>query len=314
MGLERLAPLGDEGGEPARRTPQAPRAARPEPPAAEGRPPPFGVSAQAFLAARGVVPEPLVDPAPPRPRRSRPVAPDLPAAVDLTAFDEGGAPAEPGRFQGPAAGRRVGGGKGGRGQGPKTWPTREERDARREDRARAQAEQIAADPVGVAREICLRQLEVGPRTRQELALALARKGVPDEAAAQVLGRFAEVGIIDDALFASMWVSSRHRGRGLAGRALSQELRRKGVDDELVREAVGALDPAVEAETARSLVRRKLASTRGLATDARVRRLAGMLARKGYGAGLAFRIVREELEREGTDPPELSFDALQALDD
>ncbi len=196
----------------------------------------------------------------------------------------------------------------------KTWPTREEREARGEVKRLAVADEIAKDPTGFARQVCLQLLEVGPRTRKELADALARRGVPDEAAAEVLGRFAEVGIVDDALFASLWVSSRHRGRGLAGRALGQELRRKGIDDETAREAVGQLDPGEEAETARSLVRRKLPGTRGLTTDARVRRLAGMLARKGYGAGLAFRIVREELEREGTDPPELSFDALQALED
>ncbi len=152
----------------------------------------------------------------------------------------------------------------------------------------------------MARQVCLQLLELGPRTHTELARALAKKGVPDDAAAEVLGRFAEVGIIDDALFASMWVTSRHRGRGLAGRALSQELRRKGVDDDTIREAVGELDPDQEVETARALVRRKLASTRRLPTEARIRRLAGMLARKGYGAGVAFRIVKEELEQEGTD--------------
>lgn len=176
------------------------------------------------------------------------------------------------------------------------------------------AERLAADPHEYAREVCLTLLSFAPRTRKELATALAKQGVPDEAAEHVLGRFAEVGIIDDALFASMWVTSRHRGRGLAGRALSQELRRKGIDDELVREAVAELDPEQEAATARALVRRRLASTRGLTPEARVRRLAGMLARKGYGPGLAFRIVKEELEAEGTDAPELSFDALQALED
>ena len=178
----------------------------------------------------------------------------------------------------------------------------------------ARADEIERDPTGYARQVCLQLLEIGPRTRKELADALAKKGVPEEAADEVLGRFTEVGIIDDALFASMWVSSRHRGRGLAGRALSQELRRKGVNDETIRDAVAELAPDQEAETARGLVRRKLPGTRSLATEARVRRLAGMLARKGYGAGLAFRIVKEELEREGSDPPELSFDALQALED
>ncbi len=193
------------------------------------------------------------------------------------------------------------------------YPSREEREQRAEAKAVTRAAEIAADPTGFARQVCLQLLEYGPRTRQELASALAKKGVPDEAAEQVLGRFTEVGIIDDALFASLWVTSRHRGKGLAGRALSLELRRKGVDDELVREAVEQLDPDEEAQTARSLVRRKLPSTRGLSTEARVRRLAGMLARKGYGGGLAFRIVKEELEREGADVPDLDTDGLSALE-
>jgi regulatory protein len=171
----------------------------------------------------------------------------------------------------------------------------------------------AADPVEVARQICLHQLEFAPRTRAELAAALRKKGVTDDVAEQVLGRFAEVGLIDDALFAQMWVASRHRGRGLAGRALSQELRRKGVDAASIADAVATLDPDQEAATARALVDRKLRATAGLPPDARVRRLAGMLARKGYPAGLAFRVVKEALAAEGEDA-ELGFDELQALDD
>lgn len=170
-----------------------------------------------------------------------------------------------------------------------------------------------ADPESVARQICLSQLEQAPRTRAELAATLSNRGVPDDVAEHVLSRFTEVGLIDDALFAQLWVSSRHRGRGLAGRALSQELRRKGVEDDVVRTAVDSLDPEQELATARALVQRKLRSTRGAPVDARVRRLAGMLARKGYPAGLAFRVVREALAEEGQQA-ELAFDDLQALDD
>ena len=177
-------------------------------------------------------------------------------------------------------------------------------------KADEQAAEIAKDPVGYSRQVCLRLLEIGPRTRAELATALTKKGVPDEASAQVLDRFTEVGMIDDALFASLWVSSRHRGRGLAGRALSQELRRKGIDDDTAREAIAELAPEQEEQTARELVRRKLASTRRLPTEARIRRLAGMLARKGYGPGVAFRIVKEELQAEGTDLRGLTLDSDQ----
>ncbi len=136
--------------------------------------------------------------------------------------------------------------------------------------------------------------------------------MPDEAADKVLSRFTEVGLIDDALFAAMWVTSRHRARGLASAALRRELRRKGIGDEVAQEALEELDPDQELATARALVQRKLASTRSLTPDARVRRLAGMLARKGYPAGTAFRVVREALAEQGAEV-ELAFATLQSLE-
>jgi RecX family. len=62
--------------------------------------------------------------------------------------------------------------------------------------------------------------------------------------------------------------------------------------------VDRLDPDVEEQTARALVLRRLPSTRGLTAAARTRRLVGLLARKGYPSGVAFRVVREVLEQEG----------------
>ncbi|HVM27816.1 MAG TPA: regulatory protein RecX [Mycobacteriales bacterium] len=200
-----------------------------------------------------------------------------------------------------------GSGRGGRRRGQEPPDQGQPRDVEREP---------DADPEQVARQICLHQLEHTPRTRAELAATLSDRGVPDDVAETVLSRFGEVGLIDDALFARMWVASRHRGKGLAGRALGSELRRKGVDDEHVREALDSLDPSEEAATARALVDRRLRSTRGAAPEARVRRLAGMLARKGYPAGLAFRVVKEALADEGDGTPqevELDHDALEALD-
>ncbi|WP_433439694.1 regulatory protein RecX [Nonomuraea sp. CA-141351] len=160
-----------------------------------------------------------------------------------------------------------------------------------------------ADPESVARAICLRLLTMAPKTRAQLAEALRKRNVPDEAAEAVLSRFSELGLINDEAFAAAWVDSRHHGRGLAKRALAAELRHRGVDTDTVKEAVERLDPDQEEETARRLVERKLASTRSLDPQTRTRRLAGMLARKGYSAGLAFRVIREAFEAEGIDMEE-----------
>ncbi|GAB2912644.1 hypothetical protein GCM10027203_10130 [Nonomuraea fastidiosa] len=160
-----------------------------------------------------------------------------------------------------------------------------------------------ADPEAVARAICLRLLTIAPKTRAQLADALRKRDVPEEAAEAVLSRFSELGLINDEAFAAAWVDSRHHGRGLAKRALAAELRQRGVDSETVSEAVERLDPEQEVETARRLVERKLASTRSLDPQKRTRRLAGMLARKGYPSGLAYRVIREALEQEGIEMDE-----------
>ena len=148
-----------------------------------------------------------------------------------------------------------------------------------------------------ARAICLRLLTTGPRTRAQLATALRKRGIPDGVAESVLSRFTEVGLIDDAAFARAWVESRHHGRGLARRALSAELRQRGIPDGEVRSAVDLLGPQDELATARRLVAKRVPASRGKPMPVRARQLMGMLARKGYPAGLAAQVVREALERD-----------------
>ena len=158
-----------------------------------------------------------------------------------------------------------------------------------------------ADPESVARKILLDQLTGRARSRSDLEKKLAQRNVPAEVATKLLDRFEEVGLVDDAAFAREWVAQRQEGRGLARRALAQELRRKGIDDEVARDALSAVDETDEVEAARILVQRKLRSVRGLETDKAVRRLVAMLARKGYSSGVAYRVVREELKADLVDP-------------
>jgi regulatory protein len=159
------------------------------------------------------------------------------------------------------------------------------------------SETKGSDPEARARQICLRLLTAAPRTRAQLAQAMRRGGVPAETAEALLVRFTDAGLIDDAAFARAWVESRHYSRGLSRGSLSAELRRRGVDTEEIREAVDTLDPEQEVATARRLVEQKMASTRGQPPEARARRAASMLARKGYPPGLVFRLIKEVMEQE-----------------
>ena len=148
------------------------------------------------------------------------------------------------------------------------------------------------DPHDWARQIVLRQLTAAPRSRAQLEQALRRKDCPDDVATAVLDRMEEVGLVDDSAYAGMLVRSQQAGRGLARRALVQELRRKGVDDETAQAALDEVDPHAEEDRARGLIAKKMRSMSGLDPLVQTRRLAGMLARKGYSCELSMRLVRE----------------------
>ncbi|MBP1136887.1 regulatory protein [Arthrobacter sp. PvP023] len=155
------------------------------------------------------------------------------------------------------------------------------------------------DPVSVARAIVLRQLTNSPKSRLQLARKLAERNVPDDVAESVLDRFEEVRLVDDAEFADMWVRSRSQTRKLAKGALRRELADKGIEPDIAARALEQLSDEAEESAARQLVERKLKASADLTDRAErdkvTRRLASMLARKGYQPSQAFRIVGEVLD-------------------
>lgn len=158
-------------------------------------------------------------------------------------------------------------------------------------------EQPLGDAAASARIICLRLLDRRARSRSELADALRKRGIPDDAAAAVLDRLTEVGLIDDAALAESMAGAQHRERGLARRAVAARLRRRGLDDDVVASAVATIDADDERERARELVRKRRRQLAGLPPEVQLRRLVGLLGRKGYPPGLAYDVVRVELAHE-----------------
>lgn len=124
----------------------------------------------------------------------------------------------------------------------------------------------------------------------------------DDVAATVLDRLTAVGLVDDKAFAAAFVSSARTHRGLGRQALAAELRRRGVQPDVVEGATSALAAQDEEDAARDLVRRRLRSMDRLPEQARTRRLLAMLMRRGYPAELAIRVV-QELVGAGTEEEE-----------
>jgi regulatory protein len=86
---------------------------------------------------------------------------------------------------------------------------------------------------------------------------------------------------------------------LGRRALTAELRRKGVADDTVAAAVAEVSADDEAAAARALAERRLRTMTGLTRDTQLRRLVGMLARKGFSQGLAVRAAQDALAAQAS---------------
>ncbi|MGI3783848.1 MAG: regulatory protein RecX [Janthinobacterium lividum] len=157
-----------------------------------------------------------------------------------------------------------------------------------------------ADPEEVARGIVLRKLAVQARTRVELERALAGRDVPEEVAGAVLDRMTEVGLVDDVTFAHDWVSSRQQRRHLSKTALRRELQTKGVDRDVIDDALADVEGADEHSAALDLAQRRAATMGGLAREVAYRRLGGVLARRGFSSSVTTRVLSEVLDGFGRD--------------
>ena len=178
----------------------------------------------------------------------------------------------------------------GSGRGRRSWtPPPEDPEQTRAD----------ADPESVARAIVLRQLSMAPRSRKQLERKLSQRGCDPEVAARVLDRMTEVGLVDDEAYAEMLVRSKQGTKGLARKGLAHELRKQGIDQETAEEALGQVGSDDERAKAEELVAKKLRTMTGLAPDVQARRLAGMLARKGYSGEVAWPVIRDAIN----DAPE-----------
>lgn len=141
------------------------------------------------------------------------------------------------------------------------------------------------DPDAVARTIALRLLTTRARTRDELREALRRRQVPTDAAESVLARLESVGLLNDSDFARQWVSSRQQRRSLSRTALRHELRRKGLASDHVDAALAEVSGDDERAAAAALISKRIAGMTALEPHTRYRRLAQMLARRGFPAGV-----------------------------
>ncbi|MBA3420467.1 MAG: regulatory protein RecX [Thermoleophilaceae bacterium] len=151
------------------------------------------------------------------------------------------------------------------------------------------------DAAGHRRALTLawRALSRRDHTFAELRALLARRGVEQAAADGALAEIAGAGYLDDAGFARRFVEDRRRLDRWGEERIARALERRGIAPELVREVAGRGAEA-ELEAARALLAQRVPD--GPVDDRGRHRALGLLARRGYGADVAYEAVRGH-ERE-----------------
>jgi regulatory protein len=138
-----------------------------------------------------------------------------------------------------------------------------------------------AEEVRRASDLALQFLGYRARSRAEVRRRLSRKGYEEDIIDQVIAGLMRHGLIDDSQFTEAWVRARSTGRAMGPRRIAWELRQKGVDADLVREAVERIDPETELGMALKIGRQKAESVRGEPMQVARRKLAAALQRRGF---------------------------------
>lgn len=168
---------------------------------------------------------------------------------------------------------------------------------RREGLAERRARLGGIEDPAVVLEAALRFLEARPRSVAEVRRRLTGAGYREDLVTAAIERLGDLGMLDDAAFAALWVESRDRARPRGERALRTEMRRRGVDlptIDAVIESRMDREPSVAPDDAaadRLLARQARALERIVDPRQRRNRAYAALARHGFDPDTAVRAIR-----------------------
>jgi regulatory protein len=137
----------------------------------------------------------------------------------------------------------------------------------------------------------IRFLGTRPRTVKEVQMKLQSAGYEQPVIEETLRRLSEQQYIDDKQFAKQWTEHRIHSQRKGKAYIRQELLHKGVDRELVQEALQHIDPDEELSSAIEIGGKKWRQTSGQLAE-RQRKTMAFLLRRGFSADIVQQAVRK----------------------
>lgn len=145
----------------------------------------------------------------------------------------------------------------------------------------------------------LRLLRFRPRSIKEMAQRLKQKGHRGFIIARVIDELEDKKLLDDRIFAGLWIDDRITLKPSGKSLLIRELKSKGVSDAVIEEAFERLGGAYdEYEIASPLARKTAGRLKGIDEEKAKKRLLDFLSRRGFSYDTIWRILKELFKEAG----------------
>jgi len=167
-------------------------------------------------------------------------------------------------------------------------------------------EKIASLQMDDAREVAMQKalffLGYRARSTQEVRANLQKHEIPEAVIEITIQRLQENNLLNDQDFAKTWMENRNTFRPRSRRVVAMELRRKGLDDELVQNVLGE---SIDEDTlALQAARKYIRKVEGLPWQEFRQKLGGHLGRRGFSYGVcsqAVQLIWNELHSSSGQP-------------
>jgi regulatory protein len=135
------------------------------------------------------------------------------------------------------------------------------------------------------------------RSESETRERLIKRGFEEQHIEPVIEKLRQAGLLDDSAFARSWTEDRDTFKPRSQRVLKIELRRKGIDPEIINTAVAGSD---ESANARQLAMHKARTLPVADYQVFRRRLGAYLQRKGFDYAVINSLVKEAWQERTRD--------------
>ncbi|WP_231637092.1 regulatory protein RecX [Microbacterium sp. No. 7] len=164
-----------------------------------------------------------------------------------------------------------------------------------DDVAPADVPEDRAELVDEAEQLLLKKLRTRSLSVREARAALTQAGLDAAEADALVERFLGNGYLDDAALAEQLMHKAVARKAQGGQAIAQSLAQRGIPRDVIDAALAEL-PDDESDRALEFARTKARGMTGLDRDVALRRLAGQLARRGFGSS-ALSAARQALDEQ-----------------